>query len=264
MSKREIPEFIFRRISSCVRCLCAVAALCLSTGALRAAPDETVSAICDDVARIVAAETGVPVDVLRAISLTETGRRKDGHFRPWPWTVNMEGTGKWFESHAAAQDYVDRHFARGARSFDVGCFQINYRWHGEAFSSVEEMFEPLANARYAARFLRELHAEFGDWSGAAGAYHSRTPSLARKYASRFDRIRARLPQPAPQSLDRDTVRLAAASPDDLPEAAERPNRYPLLIPGGSPSGPASLVPQARGLDRPRFLVLDAVRPVGSR
>jgi soluble lytic murein transglycosylase-like protein len=68
--------------------------------------------------------------------------------------------------------------ARGARSYDVGCFQINYRWHGQHFASLDQMFDPDANAAYAARFLSELYAEFGDWSRAAGAYHSRTPVLS--------------------------------------------------------------------------------------
>ena len=62
--------------------------------------------------------------VLKAISLTETGRKTGGQFRPWPWTVNMEGTGHWFDTLDEARAYVSREFKRGARSFDVGCFQI--------------------------------------------------------------------------------------------------------------------------------------------
>lgn len=220
-----------------------------------------IAAICDQAAVRISQESGVPLDVLRSISLTETGRRKDGAFRPWPWTVNMEGAGKWFDTRDEAQAYVDRHFARGARSFDVGCFQINYRWHGRAFSSVEEMFDPLANARYAARFLTELYDEFGDWSRAAGAYHSRTPALARKYAARFDRIRARLPAPVAMPEAEDRLVLATATPDDLPKAPARINRYPFLVPGRASGGLASLVPQAGPSER-RFLPLGAARPLG--
>lgn len=219
-----------------------------------------IAAICDDAARVVSAESGVPLDVLRSISLTETGRNKNGDFLPWPWTVNMEGIGKWFDTYEEAQAYVDSRFARGARSFDVGCFQINYRWHGEAFSSVAQMFEPLANARYAARFLSELHAEFGDWSRAAGAYHSRSSALARKYSARFDRIRARLPHPAVLPAAVDDVVLAAATPADLPATSPRVNRYPFLVPGGTPFGLASLVPQAESVAQ-RFLPLDQARPM---
>ena len=139
------------------------------------APPETVSAICDAVAARAAIRHNVPLDVLRAIALTETGRRLNSRIRPWPWTVNMEGQGHWFDTRSEARAFVDRAVNRGARSYDIGCFQINARWHGHAFPSLEAMFDPQLNADYAARFLAELHAEFGDWSRAAGAYHSRTP-----------------------------------------------------------------------------------------
>ncbi|MEO0912713.1 MAG: transglycosylase SLT domain-containing protein [Pseudomonadota bacterium] len=151
-----------------------------------------VAGLCDQAGALAAREAGLPHAVLHAITLTETGRQMEGRHRAWPWTVNMEGVGKWFATRAEAQAYVDQHFARGARSFDIGCFQINYRWHGNAFRSVEEMFDPLTNARYAAAFLSRLHGETGSWSKAAGAYHSRTPKYATRYAKRFDRILAGL------------------------------------------------------------------------
>ena len=146
-----------------------IAGACLFLPAASSAgPRQGGADICDRAAIQASEESGVPLDVLRAITLTETGRKSAEGFLPWPWTINMEGVGKWFESRKEARAYVDRHFARGARSFDVGCFQINYRWHHQGFTSLEQMFEPLANARYAAKFLTELHGEFGNWSKAAG------------------------------------------------------------------------------------------------
>ena len=130
---------------------------------------EDPAAMCDQAALQVARESDVPLDVLKAITRTETGRGTTEGMQPWPWTVNMEGRGVWFDTAQQAQGYVFRHFRDGARSFDVGCFQINYRWHGHAFGSIEEMFDPLANARYAARFLTDLHEEHGNWTAAVGA-----------------------------------------------------------------------------------------------
>lgn len=135
--------------------------------------------ICDRVAAIAAERSGVPTAVLQAISLTETGRARDMALRPWPWTVNMEGEGHWFDSADEARAYVFREFKRGARSFDVGCFQINYKWHGEAFTSIDQMFDPVANATYAAQLLRDLYSETGSWSAAAGAYHSERRNMRR-------------------------------------------------------------------------------------
>jgi len=177
-----------------------------------AAPDPAaVAAICDRVAVQVAAESGVPLDVLRAITRTETGRRIAGAFRPWPWTVNMEGKGVWFDSREEALAYARKHLARGARSFDMGCFQVNYKWHGENFDSLAAMMDPLTNARYAAKYLTELHAEKGDWLAAAGRYHSATPKYATRYARRFARLRAAL-QPVED-------RLVTVPPPARPEPA---------------------------------------------
>ena len=184
----------------------------LSLGPASAATPE-VSALCDLAARRAARDHGVPLDVLRTITRTETGRGSKQGLQPWPWTVNMEGAGKWFQTEDEARAYVFSHYKRGARSFDVGCFQINYKWHGEAFASIDEMFDPVANAQYAARFLKQLYVEFGDWSTAAGAYHSRTPTYANKYAARFDRIRADLrPVSAVAALPRRRQRRNSTGP----------------------------------------------------
>ncbi len=155
-------------------------------GALAEARDS--SHLCDIAAHKASEIKGVPVNVLKAITRTETDRPAEVGLKPWPWTVNMEGQGKWFSTEDEARSYVFKHFKRGARSFDVGCFQINYKWHGEAFRSIDDMFDPEKNAIYAAGFLRDLYDELGDWSVAAGAYHSRTPRFAESYTARFENI----------------------------------------------------------------------------
>ncbi len=160
--------------------------------------------LCNAAAISAANNAAIPPNVLRALTLVETGRNRSGSFDPWPWTVNMEGKGYWFDTRAEALDFVTRSHAAGARSFDVGCFQVNHRWHGQAFTSFDQMFEPLDNATYAAKFMTSLYKEGGSWSWASGAYHSRTVSLATKYRARFDRIIANLTD-APVEVDLPTV-----------------------------------------------------------
>ena len=166
--------------------------------------DPAFASLCHNAIEIASLQTGVPRDVLHAISLTETGRKIGGKFSPWPWTVNMEGAGVWFENQHEAIAFARKNHQRGARSFDVGCFQINYRWHHENFETIEEMFDPVENAIYAARFLVELYHETGSWTKAAGFYHSRTPKFATRYASRFqsnlERIRGTSRPTAPVGL----------------------------------------------------------------
>lgn len=238
------------RLSRAARLFLIGALLLLFRPAYGATPDP--AQLCDQAAWQASQATGVPLTVMKAISLTETGRKRDGAFRPWPWTVNMEGKGDWFDSRAAALAHVQGHFARGARSFDVGCFQINYKWHGQHFTSIEEMFDPTANAFYAARFLSELYVETGSWTEAAGAYHSRTPEFAQRYTAIFEKHRARVSGEVDIPEIPDIVAVANGLAPDAPLRPERVrvNTYPLLQAAaeGAPVAtmPGSLVPVANG------------------
>ncbi|MEM7497701.1 MAG: hypothetical protein AAF371_06880 [Pseudomonadota bacterium] len=151
------------------------------------------AALCVAAGRAAAAETGVPSDLMAAIALAETGRRQAGGLEPWPWAINAGGKGTWHSGRTAALAAAAEHLASGRRNFDLGCFQINHRWHGDHFTSLEDMIEPTTNAAYAARFLTELHRETGDWMIAAGLYHSRTPLLAARYRHRVARLMRRSP-----------------------------------------------------------------------
>ncbi|WP_235829923.1 lytic transglycosylase domain-containing protein [Frigidibacter oleivorans] len=269
-SRPDRGALVARRASRRIRWRAALLAFALALLPLAAAASrglEDPSQLCDQAAVEASRRTGVPLPVLRAIALTETGRRRDGAFRPWPWTVNMEGSGRWFDDAKDALAFAASGHARGARSFDIGCFQINYRWHGQNFASIGQMFDPLANGLYAARYLAQLHAEFGDWTQAAGAYHSRNPAHATRYAARFAAILADLPPgratpPAmpggwpeatpeiPDIPDIVNTALERAAGDIAAEGtaarrSPRPNRFPLLQ-GGRAGAPGSLVPVVTG------------------
>ena len=53
---------------------------------------------------------------------------------------------------------------RGAKFIDIGCMQINHRFHGADFRSLSEMFDPARNVDYAANFLKALKAQEGSWT----------------------------------------------------------------------------------------------------
>lgn len=225
--------------------LCGFAGTALATQLV-----EDASEICVRAAQAVSQAEGVPLSVLLAIALNETGRRRDGKFRPWPWTVNMEGAGHWFDGPDQALAYAEQEFGRGATSFDIGCFQINYRWHGQHFGSIRAMFNPMANATYAARYLRDLYREKGSWEAAAGAYHSRTPEFAQRYTARFNRFRSTLLAADDQELPVIADILMTAADANLPLAelstpSPRVNNFPLLQAGGG-AGLGSLVPVGNG------------------
>lgn len=219
------------------------AILALSAAGPAAAAD---SALCDRAALAAARETGVPVEILLALTRTETGRADHGTVQPWPWAVNQAGEGHWFADRRSAVAHVEEAIAGGASNIDIGCFQLNYRWHAEAFVSVEAMFEPRDNARYAAGFLSQLFRETGDWRLAAGAFHSRRPEEAASYLGHFDRVFAGLEG------------ATGPVPEGGAETGPRINSFPLLSGGTGIGGslvPASgvrlaLLPEAAG--RPLF------------
>jgi hypothetical protein len=205
------------------------------------------SDLCLLAARDAAQINAVPVSVMIAITQTETGRMQDGQTRPWPWTVNVEGEGHWFPDRSTATAFAQEQFDRGARSFDVGCFQINFRWHGENFVSLDQMFDPMANATYAAHFLISLKEENGDWSSAAGAFHSRTEVHAERYRDRFDAFReAAVAAGVDEGAGAFQLALAEEENLTLINDAAPTGRFPLLSPSDAPRTPGSLVPLLSG------------------
>ncbi|MEI4472001.1 transglycosylase SLT domain-containing protein [Frigidibacter sp. MR17.24] len=118
---------------------------------------------------------GIPNNLLLALGLQEAGFNRRSGLTVWPWSVNAAGEGRVFKSRDAALSWVRARQAAGITSIDVGCMQINQKWHPEAFTTLEEGFDPRRNVDYAARFLLSLHERTGDWLQAAGSYHSFNP-----------------------------------------------------------------------------------------
>ena len=82
---------------------------------------------------IAAAEqaSAIPPQLLAAIGRVESGRRDpaSGVMAPWPWTINAEGQGSFFDTKAQAIAAVQALQARGVQSIDVGCMQVNLMHH---------------------------------------------------------------------------------------------------------------------------------------
>lgn len=194
--------------------LCALQVMCCLISPTPGHSRSNPQALCLDAAAKAAADTGVPYDVLVAIATVETGRND----QPWPWTVNFGGEGHWYDSAEEAASGVDQALREGATNIDLGCFQLNYRWHAAAFGSVEDMLDPARNASYAAEFLSQHYKKTGDWALAAAAYHSATPEYATAYQSKFEAAYQRL------STGTDTG-------ETPPE--ERRNGFPLLVAGAA-------------------------------
>lgn len=123
----------------------------------------------------------IPDAFLGAIAKVESGRSIGGMVVAWPWAINAEGAGSFFATKEDAIAAVRALQARGVRSIDVGCMQVNLQQHPEAFQSLEQAFDPVANAHFAATLLNSLFVQTGSWPLAAAAYHSQTPTLGQAY-----------------------------------------------------------------------------------
>ena len=163
----------------------------------------------------------LPKGLLGSIAKLESGRpvASLGDIRAWPWTINADGTGLFLDSKPAAIAWVQQAQATGQHHFiDVGCMQVDLPMHPGAFRSLDEAFDPVINADYAARYLRSLQVEaHGDWNVAVGLYHSHTPDLAADYRNRVAAVGAGIltgiggPEPLyARALRQGTLHLALA------------------------------------------------------
>lgn len=183
----SLPMMLTLRCAAFTMAAGGVLAIAAPAGAAQFGPPlPSPFAMCE--AAIAAAGLGVrmPAGLTLSIARAESGRAdpETRRTRPWPWTINAGGIGSFFETKEDAIAAVQALRARGVASVDVGCMQVNLRHHPAAFASLDDAFDPAVNARYAVRFLTDLHRQFGDWTQATAAYHSQTRDLGEEYVRR--------------------------------------------------------------------------------
>ena len=110
----------------------------------------------------------VPLGVLYAVGLTETGRKGTLH----PYALNIEGKTVFTNSESEALAAFAKARKLGKKLIDLGCMQINHHYHGNEFQSVSAMLDPELNVKYAAHFLRKLKQQEGSWTMAVARYHA--------------------------------------------------------------------------------------------
>jgi len=123
---------------------------------------------CEREMALAAKKFDVPLGILYAVGLTETGVK--GSLQPN--AMNIEGRSYFAASAREAIREFEKARERGARLIDLGCMQINHHYHGDRFPSLQAMLEPRTNVEYAARFLTELKAREGSWTMAVARYHA--------------------------------------------------------------------------------------------
>ncbi|MGE0226259.1 MAG: transglycosylase SLT domain-containing protein [Acetobacteraceae bacterium] len=162
------------------------AACLLAAGLLAVRPGASAASDlnpCEQAAEAAEQAFALPAGLLRAIGQVESGRWDTARRRvvPWPWAIGSAGSGRLMDSKPEAEQAVRALQTGGVRNIDVGCFQVNLMHHPDAFRDLEQAFDPLANASYAARFLASLRVRLGNWDDAVAAYHSADPARGIPY-----------------------------------------------------------------------------------
>jgi soluble lytic murein transglycosylase-like protein len=144
-------------------------AIALATAFMFSAPVASAGeSACEREMARAAQKHGVPLGMLYAVGLTETGRGDSLR----PYALNIEGRAVYEISKQQALRQIEAARRAGVRLIDIGCMQINHHFHARNFASVEAMLDPAQNVDYAARFLNELRAREGSWTRAVARYHA--------------------------------------------------------------------------------------------
>ena len=140
--------------------------------------------------RQVAHEHGIPPALFYAIALTESGYTMptaEG-IRPWPWTLNIRGEGRYYPSRRAAVAALAATVHGGETAVDVGVMQIHWHYHHAALGGVRRALDPYHNLRVGADILAQCYQQRADWWSATGCYHApNNATLARRYQARVQR-----------------------------------------------------------------------------
>ncbi len=122
--------------------------------------------------RQVGAFCDVPARLLYAVALGESGRKVAGQWTAWPWTLNVQGRGFYFDSRERVFEALMQAITEG-RSVDVGPMQLNWRWKYDWLPSPWLATEPVFNIGTGARIIRAHYDRNPNagWFEAAGRYH---------------------------------------------------------------------------------------------
>ena len=130
---------------------------------------------CEKTIESIELQTDIPKGLLLGIGKAEAIRKINNKYIIWPWTINHAGKSMFFDTKKQMRNYVSKNLKKNDFNIDVGCMQINIKWHKNNFKKIVDMFEVGPNISYAASFLLQLKNKHGSWDKAIKHYHSSNP-----------------------------------------------------------------------------------------
>ena len=144
---------------------------------------------CEKVIETIEDLTDIPKNLLLSIGKSESGRiLKNNKHVIWPWTVNHAGKSLFFDTKKQMKKYVLENVEKKDFNLDVGCMQINLKWHKNNFKKISDMLAIEPNVSYAASFLLQLKNKHGSWNKAIKHYHSSDPNKNKTYLIKVNKF----------------------------------------------------------------------------
>ena len=141
------------------------------------------SKVCQNLAEKFSREFKIPNKLLSSISIVESGTIKENKLVSWPWTLNVDGEAKYFNTKDETINFLESNLKK-FKNIDVGCMQISTKYHLQKFNNISELINPENNVKYAAKYLRKLFHTHKTWNEAISRYHSSNPSRKKSYLSK--------------------------------------------------------------------------------
>lgn len=135
----------------------------------------------------------VPPALLYAVALQESQMRFGLAALPYPWTLNIRGVPKRFDSYRAALAALVECLRQGVQLVDIGLLQICWLYHYATLRSPARALDPYPNIEVGAQLLRNHFSTTGNWFSATARYHNANPAIGDRYAASVFRHLGRIP-----------------------------------------------------------------------
>ena len=89
-------------------------------------------------------EFKLPNKLLTSISFVESGLKKNKKYISWPWTLNVDGKSKYFDTKQEALEYLHQNNSK-TKNIDVGCMQMSTKFHAKKFDNLDQILDPVSN-----------------------------------------------------------------------------------------------------------------------
>lgn len=130
---------------------------------------QTMGEACQSLISTAEQRYNIPTGLLMAIALTESGDKTGG---PNPHAMNIAGMTYIAPNIENMAGVIQRGYNTGQTSIDVGCMQVNLKYHAHNFRSPYELLNSRVNVDYGARYLASLANDTKSWRDAVMTYHN--------------------------------------------------------------------------------------------